>query len=204
MLLLGERIYNPLPALAPEHWEQAVGYQGAARYLGLYWSIYGDEATWNDGRRSVVGANWMAYLAVVDPLPFSSEEERVSLGASDWEATHWLLLDRETRRLYVLPVAPALTFLQDQERPVEPADPMAEAFAAGRISWEEYRDHLQAAVEQAQAEKMAWIRGRELCPHCMSGWVQASAGHFEPCPVCRGEIWIIKEQAQTAPTTAQA
>lgn len=199
MLLIGDQIHNPLPALAPQDWDRAIGYQGEARYLGLYWLAAGDEAAWDDGQSFMGGANWRAYQAIVDYLPLS-RADRSNLGYSECAATHWLLLDRETRRLYLVPQAPAAAFLQGQERAGAPESALERAFREGRLTWPEYRNHLQAALVQAQADRLAWIHERELCLSCMNGWVQDADGTFHPCPVCGGQMWITKEQVQAKET----
>ena len=42
------------------------------------------------------------------------------LGSSDRDSTHWLLLDRETRQTYIVPVAAARRFLSQQWDDIEP------------------------------------------------------------------------------------
>lgn len=114
----------------------------APRWVAFYWESAGDEARFDDGRHGG-DANWHAYLTWID-FPVNAERLRMccwechgrgttndlenepcpncwgtgwtarSLGNSDAEATEWLLLDRETRQTYVVPVVVACEFLRRQ------------------------------------------------------------------------------------------
>ncbi len=44
-----------LAATAPPMLCEAVGYSGSARYVGFYWTPYGDEIIYTDGRLSADG-----------------------------------------------------------------------------------------------------------------------------------------------------
>jgi len=84
----------------PRNWERAFGYDGEARYVAFYWTPVGDEAMYDDGQVSGDG-NWQMFLLVRHDHP--ELDRRYNLGYSETEADDWLLLDRETRSLVVLP-----------------------------------------------------------------------------------------------------
>jgi len=79
----------------PEFWA-AFGYTGQQRHVSLWWERSGDEASFCDGEYTVVGAEWAAYLTLVEhPRNWPLLDLDVRLGDSDTEATHMLVLDRE-------------------------------------------------------------------------------------------------------------
>lgn len=180
MLLIDEVLYNPVAA-APRNWEHAVGYDGGAKYVAFYWDPIGDEAVWDDGCASADG-NWRVYLEAVDNLPLNDEQQR-SLGSSDGPASHCLLLDRETRNLYLLPRWEAAPLLRKQHPPAPVLSP-EEADAAFRSlleGWEEEQKNWQ--------EELA--RGGFPCKVCgMGGWIRAGDGGYDPCPACGGRGFI--------------
>ena len=133
---------TPLPIPVPPQLEEALGYEGDARWVAFYWTPAGDEAMYDDGQCSGDG-DWMGYLAYVDhpavaihllrPCPAclgrgttnDLENEPcdfcdgagllpLNLGSSDFEADHWLVIDRQERRAYVAPVDVAASFLRQQ------------------------------------------------------------------------------------------
>lgn len=103
----------------PREWERDYGYLGNARYIGIYWSRAGDEASWTDGWSSCCGANWHTYLELM-PLLFRPEQyaERYALGHSDEDPTHMLLLDLSTRVIYYTPFNLGHRFLAIVNTPV--------------------------------------------------------------------------------------
>ena len=81
--------------LVPPMLEAALGYTGTARYVAFYWGA-GDEVYWDDGWSSADG-EWAGWLAFTRHPSVSQVLTPYLFGDSDTEATHWLLLDRETR-----------------------------------------------------------------------------------------------------------
>src|SRR5262245_17653643 len=102
---------------APPQLEEALGYEGEARFVAFHWSPYGDEADFDDGVSSGTG-NWDGLLALVDHPAVARHlgEYRFTLGSSDAEATNWLLLDRQERSLQVLSEREARQVLREQWR----------------------------------------------------------------------------------------
>ena len=132
----------------PPNLEEALGYDGKARYVAFYWEPAGDEAMFDDGRISTE-ADWRALLIYLrhpttEPLFVLScwecqgrgttnqlENEPCptcggagvlpfNIGNSEQEADYWLILDRQERKLYTAPVATACRFLQKQWPPLRP------------------------------------------------------------------------------------
>ena len=134
---------NTLPGRAldipvPPQLESAVEYHGTARYFGLYWTLSGDEVVVTDGRSAHDGC-WWGYQAFVDhPLsliPLAGQ--RYHLGS----ATHWLIIDRQTRLISIAPVDEALRFLNAQHPPL----------LRTQLTAEEWRAAIEAAHAQLQA-----------------------------------------------------
>ncbi len=88
-----------LPVPVPTQLEECCGYTGEARYVAFYWGG-GDESYYADGRASRTG-EWDGYQAYVDHWCIQPALRGFDLGSSEGEAVHWLLLDRQTRRVSV-------------------------------------------------------------------------------------------------------
>ena len=76
--------------VCPAEFWPALGYEGDARYVAVYWEACGDEAAWCDGRSWFVGADWPAYVRLIDRNFPLGHPARWLLGASDAPATMWL------------------------------------------------------------------------------------------------------------------
>lgn len=92
---LGE--YETVPGFqCPAEFWPALGYDGDARYVAIWWEPGGDEACWGDGRSSFCGANWPAYLALLDHNFEFGHPANWLLGGSETPATCHLIVDRVT------------------------------------------------------------------------------------------------------------
>lgn len=126
--------YQEVPGFeCPAEFWPALGYEEKARYVAIYWEQCGDEASWADGRDALCGADWPSYLALLDHNFSVGHAARWWLGGSDTEATHWLIIDRETERAWLVPAAEASQVLHLQWPVYEvaplPADSMVEWLA---------------------------------------------------------------------------
>ena len=103
----------------PAEFWAAFGYTGRQRHVGLWWERAGDEASFCDGECTVVGAEWAAYLTLVEhPRNWPLLDLDVELGDSDTEATHMLVLDREDPgAAWVAPREVAERWLHEQAWP---------------------------------------------------------------------------------------
>ncbi len=147
---------TPLDAPVPPMLEAAIGYDGPARWVAFFWQSAGDEACWDDGRSSLCGANWGAYLAYTQHRAVWPHLALYDFGSSDEPARHWLVLDRETRRLYAAPWDVAAAALHLQERS-DPLPTLGELPTADELiellSQQLYTDPAQIAAQMAQAEQ---------------------------------------------------
>ena len=97
----------------------------------------------------------------------------LNLGSSDYNASEWLILDREERKIYVAPVATAKRFLQEQWPPLPELTPEAEEALSEAIQkaikelshmWQPpSNEELQARLLQTQqvfTEMVAWLDGQ--------------------------------------------
>jgi hypothetical protein len=161
----------------PRNWEQAFGYDGEARYVAFYWTPVGDEAMYDDGQVAGDG-NWRLFLILRHQHP--ELDQRYNVGDSEMEADDWLLLDRETRDLAVLPRAKAQARLR-QQWPTMNLDAELTAF-----DWAVIQEAVQQALDNVEAA-MEQIQPCDTCFYSIApGWLQAEDGGFDPCPVCSG------------------
>lgn len=115
-----------------EFWP-ALGYEGEARYVAIWWERGGDEACWSDGRDMVVGAEYEAFLLLLKfNFPPDSWAHHL-LGSSDDAAEYYLVIDRERERAWLVTPEEAPQVLQLQWPVYEvaplPSDSVAEWLA---------------------------------------------------------------------------
>ncbi len=167
--------YTPLPVPVPPMLEAALGYTGSARLVAFYWEPAGDEARFDDGVVNDDG-DWEAYIGFVNHPQVKSRLGAFDPGSSEGKARQWLVLDRQARALYALPVYEAAGLLHQQwatraGHPVgleSPEDLQAvlAAFTDER-GWQEVTVDL-AVVEQRMREQgerlsemLAWLDQQE-------------------------------------------
>ena len=103
---------EPLPIPVPEGLEAALGYEGDARYLGMWWEPARDEAMVSDGVVTCDGY-WDAFVTYVSHPRVWPHLEGYHLGNSDSPARHALLLDLAERRAWVGPIGLVEWFLRE-------------------------------------------------------------------------------------------
>ena len=160
---------HPLTILVPPQFEAAVGYHGDARYVAIHWTPCGDEAVYDDGRISGTG-HWTGYLAWVRHPAVALELAPFHLGSSDSEATHWLVIDRRTRKAFVAPSQEARRVLHNQWPAVVPAVISQEEWEAlfGRLE-EEFSSKPMPTMEEIEAH----IREQRRVEEEMVRWLDA-------------------------------
>ena len=131
---------------APPMLAEAIGYPGRARYVVLYWTPYGDEVIYTDGRLSADG-HWHAWLLFTRHRTIAPHLQAYNLGSSDEEATHWLLVDRETCVLYVGTPGEVLRVLRGQYADQAPdGKPQGEGIS-DEITLDDFRSLIDSFVE---------------------------------------------------------
>ena len=89
--------YKTVPRFScPAEFWPAFGYSGTARYVAIWWEPVGDEACYSDGRELVVGANWWAYVELVEHNFSPCHPAHWLLGSSETPASCRLVIDRLT------------------------------------------------------------------------------------------------------------
>ncbi len=187
-----EQALSPLPGLRlaapiPPQLEAAVEYRGDARYFAIYWTPAGDEAMVTDGRTTHDGC-WFGYQAFVDHpiMMLALAGQPYDLGSSETDATHWLIIDRNTRTIALAPRPHAEAFLI-QQYPALPTlqltrDDWLAAIQAASAQLEAHfaqttvldmPDRLDAQ-NQIIREMTAWLNAR-LAPN----WQQHLFQHLE-------------------------
>lgn len=145
----------PVPVPPEELFERAIGYEGDADLLMLFWTPEGDEVMYDDGRAGGTG-NWEPYLAFVRHPKVAPFLLGANLGSSDRYAEDVLLLRRRDRQLLVMPMPVAQAIIRDwwQEGAVtEPGEPM------------EVTPEALAQLAEALREHMASITHDEIAYH---------------------------------------
>lgn len=104
--------------LIPPNLLPALAITTPARYIALYWTPAGDEATWFDGRTGG-DCNWWAYQSYFQHILILNAFTDAgilpwALGSSDTDPTHWAILDTAETKLYAAPVAAAEPLLHAQ------------------------------------------------------------------------------------------
>lgn len=124
----------------------AIGYPERMRYVAFYWTPYGDEVIYSDGRISANG-HWHAWLLFVRHNSIAPHLDAYNLGSSDEEATHWLLVDQETCAIYVGTPGEVYPMLKGQfASQVEVAD-QGEGEQIREITLEDFRSFMESFVE---------------------------------------------------------
>ena len=93
--------------------EQALGYNGQARFFAAWWEPCGDAAMVSDGRTTATG-EWQGFLAYVQHPIIYPTLYRVDLGSSETEAKAWLVIDRQERKAWIAKPQDARAFLSGQ------------------------------------------------------------------------------------------
>lgn len=165
----------------PDEFWPAFGYEGQARFVSMFWTPFGDEAIYTDGRVEADG-NWQAYTMLMDhptnaellrypcwfcrgrgttndlenepcEESFGAGTLEYNLGSSEFQATHVLIADREERRVYVAPRWAGEQFLREQWPPSEPLAVDEDSFMeALRQAMAELGTPDQGEVERAMQE----------------------------------------------------
>lgn len=107
----------PTACPVPPMLEQTLGYTRDARFVAFYWEPAGDELAWADGQQSFVGAEWHAWLIFKDHPAVAQQLRTYNFGASNAQATHWLLIDRTARLISVGSIAEVRAALEQQWPP---------------------------------------------------------------------------------------
>ena len=181
-----------LVGVLPRNWERAFGYDGDARYVAFYWTPVGDEAVYDDGQVAGDG-NWRLYLTLRYQHP--ELDRRYNVGYSDLAADHWLLLDRETHDLVVMPRAEAEARLRQQWTSLD-ANAKLTSFESDVI-----REAVQQALDNVESA-MQHIGPCDTCFYSIApGWLRADDGGFDSCPACLGWGYLPLPESLTSPVS---
>ena len=135
-----------LAVQAPPMLCEAIGYPGPARHVAFYWTPCGDEIMYSDGRASA-DWHWHAWLLFTRHNSIAPHIAPYNLGSSDEEATHWLLVDRETNALHVGTPVGVLRALRGQYADQAPASEAQGDDIPGEITLEDFRGLIDSFVE---------------------------------------------------------
>jgi len=107
---------------------------------------YGDEVMYADGRLSTAG-HWHAWLLFTRHRTVAPHLQAYNLGSSDEEATHWLLVDRETCLLYVGTPGEVLRVLRGQYANQAPDSKPQGYGISDEITLDDFRSLINSFVE---------------------------------------------------------
>lgn len=105
---------HSLDLMAPYPLETALAYSGTSRWLGLYWERELNQFCYSDGQSIGTGNNLAWQLFRTHPQ-VSCSLAPYQFGDNDQPTEHHLLLDRETRKLYVGEGAIVESYLQQPQ-----------------------------------------------------------------------------------------
>lgn len=94
------QLVEPLALKAPSCLEKVLGYSGESRWLGLYWEPELNHACYTDGR-AIGTSNEKAWQLLCNHPAVKPLLEFSPLGEENRSSRNCLLLDRETRKLYL-------------------------------------------------------------------------------------------------------
>ncbi len=154
--------------VCPAEFWAALGYEGTARYVAVYWEQCGDEAAWCDGRSSMVGADWPAYMKLIDHNFPLGHPARWLLGGSDIAATMWLIVDRVTEWGWLAPAEEGWAVLRMQYPD--------EASPAMTMTMEELLAALDGALEQVNLGRR---NGHGLAEGAIVDFAEVMARQYE-------------------------
>jgi hypothetical protein len=153
-----------------------MGKRQMSRYVGFYWERCGDEVMFDDGAVSATG-HWHQFVLFAQHCRIRPHLRGFDFGSSETEPVHYLILDREERKLFVASVDVARAFLLAQHPELVNAcsEPMVvqdleELMRTIATGWREIEVSQQQIAE-------AMRRDQELYT-VMSEWLsQAVPGH---------------------------
>jgi hypothetical protein len=139
---------TPLKAPVPPMLATAMGYTGEARFVAFHWQRQVDEVEFFDGRRRAT-AHWYPFFVYIQHPAVRPHLRGYDVGiSSDREATHALILDRESLELFIAAVNVAEAFLTKQRRSWPPS----------RMNREEYLAKISEALQQVEQSDEAMNR----------------------------------------------
>jgi hypothetical protein len=108
---------TPLPFPLPQRFAEQLGYRRDRRFVAAYWEPGGDEVTVRDDSFLACGmGDWFPWTRFFHQpeLRLWRIKNKINLGSSDEEATHWLIIDRATNQGFITPSEQAYKCIQQQ------------------------------------------------------------------------------------------
>jgi hypothetical protein len=163
----------------PPMLEMALRYDGPARWVGFFWSPFGDEVCWSDGRFEL-RADWYAWRVFTEHTTVMAALASYDFGSSATVGTHVLLLDRGDRRLSVAPTAAARAFLDAQWTPRGdlPAAELPPTAELGELTAEAAAFQLVAPLPDLAAQVVARMQRAAATCAALQAWLST----FMPPP----------------------
>lgn len=201
--------FTDLKLTVPPGFEAALGYAGDRRYVAFYWSPIGDELMYTDGETSADG-EYSAWLLWSRHITVAPALTGFDFGSSEAPARHWLLFDRQDRRVYAGDAGQVEAFLaaqpdllearrawealspEDQEQRLSEAlAHLNQALAARPMpSGEDVERYLQESYRRGRKLAMWLDQQPVVCPACGQATFAALwQAERPPCPSCGAGYW---------------
>ena len=100
----------------PDGLAALLGYGGAARFVGMFWSDEANEVVLTDGRNRKTG-NSLRFLEYFGHQAVESELGDLNIGLFNQPATIWLVLDTKAHNMYYASANGTHEFLSNQHSP---------------------------------------------------------------------------------------
>jgi len=98
--------------------EQAVGYKNDARFVAIFWECESDALGFSDSKFSSGLIDYQGWMLFHKHPLVRLHFLEYDFGSSSYEAIHWLLLDRQSRRFYAGEKGAVASFLESEAFPV--------------------------------------------------------------------------------------
>jgi hypothetical protein len=157
-------LVSSLPIAAPPMLEQALGYTNDARQVAFW---IADDAYYSDGQITATCEWDAAYLFFYHPF-VGHYLRPYCIGSSEEQPASFLLLDRETRTLFITPVAEARRLLCEQWGMSDQPDPM---LVVTEQEWEQLVQDLMVQMQPTSSQLAALWREHQDLVEQLSAWL---------------------------------
>ncbi len=176
---LFEKLVELKAVPVPPMLEQALDYPSHtstdAKFVSFYYTPFGDESMYDDGRESGTGDPY-AFLEFVQHQKVWRHLTAFDFGSSDYEGKHRLLLDRETRKLYGGPARVVSLIVSTQWQ--RDTTPESEIPYLTPEQMEEVWAEIEAHISQTPSDEEIEVRiaERRQIMNQLLDWLNKNAG----------------------------
>ena len=110
----------PLDLVIPVSFLKSCGCCGRSGYIGLWWMKSKDKLISEDGKCCIAGMKWVPWAVYWEEYSQYMEQlldRGIDFGSSSRQASHMLIVERETRRTYAIEIESGHQFLNEKLTP---------------------------------------------------------------------------------------